>query len=202
MTSDEDDVNSENPFEVSRVLGGTTIYQKTYASPYDFDLEGNLIVCGSHLILPPICVHTGATEDLVEIQKHTVFPSMKLVVVQKFCYVIMFMARSEKVRREKIASALSVITTIGVALLVAALLFKGRWMAILFPTGLLIASLSLVLLNRHNLPLKLVRYRAPGVYWVRGFSKSFLAQLAREKLNALAETSHAIETDTKPSLEM
>lgn len=202
MASDEEKVSSDNPLEVSRVLGDTAIFQKAYASPYDFDLEGHLIVCGSHLILPPICVYTGATEDLVEIQRHTVFPSMRLVVVQKFCYVVMFIARSEQARRAKIASFLGVITVIGIALLIVALLLKERETAILFPIGLLIASLSLVLSNRNNLPLKLVRYRAPGIYWVRGFSKAFLAQLAMNKLNGIGRPSDVTEADTKQSFEI
>ena len=202
MASDEDKVSSENPFEVSRVLGDTAIFQKAYASPYDFDLEGNLIVCGSHLILPPICVHTGATEDLVEVQRHTVFPSMRLVVVQRFCYVVMFMARSEQARRRKIASVLGVITAIGFALLMAAILLKRRQTAILFPIGLLIAGLSLLVLNRHNLPLKLVRYQAPGMYWVRGFPKAFLAQLAMSKLSDIGRPYDVTEADTKQRSEI
>jgi hypothetical protein len=195
MASDEEQVSSENPFEVSRVLSDTVNFQKAYASPYDFDLEVNLIVCGSHLILPPICVYTGATEDLVEIQRHTVFSSMRLVVVQRVCYVVTFMARSEQARRRKVVTVLGVITAIGSALLIAAFLLKGRQTAILFPIGLLIVGLSLLLLNHHNLPLKLMRYRAPGIYWVGGFSKAFLARLAIYKLNGIGRPSQITKAE-------
>lgn len=202
MASDEGNVNPENPFEVSQVLGDNAIPQAPYASPYDFDLEGNLIVCGSHLILPPICVHTGVTEDLVEIQRHTVFPSMKLVINQRSCYVISYVTRSEQSRRERIATMFGVITTIGFMLMVAAWLLKQRQTAILFPIGLVIAGVSLLLLHRHNLTLTLVRYKAPGLYWVRGFSKAFLAQLAMYKLNAVGQPSQLKDADTKSVFEI
>lgn len=45
MISDADNVNPENPFEASRVLGDNEFLQKANESPYDFDLDGNLIVC-------------------------------------------------------------------------------------------------------------------------------------------------------------
>ena len=41
MSSSEDHVTSDNPFEVSRVLGDNSISANPYVSPYDFDLEGN-----------------------------------------------------------------------------------------------------------------------------------------------------------------
>jgi hypothetical protein len=189
MGSSKDHVTSDNPFEVSRVLGDNSPSANPYASPYDFDLEGNLIVCGSHLILPPICVHTGETQDLVEIQRHTVFPSMRLVVNQRSCYVITYMTRSEQSRRERTAFIYRVITTIGSLLMVAALLLRQKQTAVLFPAGLVICGLSLLLLHRHNLPLQLVRYNAPGIYRVRGFSKAFLAHLAIYKLNDYGRSS-------------
>ncbi len=202
MTSDEDRVNAENPFEVSRVLGDNLIFQKPYASPYDFDLEGSLVVCGSHLILPPICVYTGVTEDLVEIQRHTVFPSMKLVINQRSCNVITYVTRSERYRRAKFMLIFGTICVLGFAMIMAPILLRWRQLAILLPVGIVATALSVLLLNRWNMPLQLVRYKAPGIYWVRGFSKAFLAQLAMYKVNDIGRTSQLKETDTKLKFEI
>ena len=202
MTSDEGNVKPENPFEVSQVLGDNAIPQTPYATPYDFDLEGNMIACGSHLILPPICVHTGVTEDLVEIQRHTVFPSMKLVINQRSCYVITYVTRSERYRRAKIMLIFGMIGVIGFAMIMAPILLRWRQLAILCPVGLVVTGFSVLLLNRWNMPLQLVRYKAPGIYWVRGFSKAFLAQLAIYKVNDIGRSSQLKDADTKPSVEI
>lgn len=174
---------SENPFEVSAFYGDNAVPQEPYSSPYDFDLEGNLIICGSHLILPSICVYTGATEDLVAQQKQTEFPSMKLVVVQRSCSITMYVANTEKARRAKWSLIWGAVGVIGFTAAMTTLLARDRQYAILFPVGIAIACLSLFLLSRWNLPLQLVRYKAPGHYWVKGFPTAFLLRLAMDKLS-------------------
>ena len=193
---------SENPFEVSKLYSDIAIPRKPYDSPYDFDLEDNLIVCGSSLNLPPICVYTGVMDDIVGFQKHTIFPSMKLVIVQRSCSVVMFVARSELARRRRRALIPGITGLAGFALAIGTLLLQEVRLMILFPIGVFIACVSLFLFNRQSMPLQLVRYKAPGIYWVRGFPKSFLAQLAKYKLNDIGQPSKVTEADTRQSFEI
>lgn len=195
-------MTSENPFEVSTLFRDSAIPRKPYESRYDFDLEDNLIVCGSNLNLPPICVYTGVTDDIVPFQKQTMFPSMKLVIVQRSVSVLMFAARSELARRGRRSLILGVTGFAGFALAIGTLLMQEARLAILFPIGVFIACVSLFLFNRQSMPLQLVRYKAPGIYWVRGFSKAFLAQLAMDKVNHIGRTSHTTEADTRQSFEI
>lgn len=174
---------SENPFEVSSLYGDNSIPQALYSSPYEFDLDGNRIICGAHLILPSICIYTGATEDLVAQQKQTEFPSMKLVVVQRSCSITMYVANAEKARRTKRSLIWGAVGLFGFATAMAAILVRDPQFAILFPIGIAASCVSLFLLNRWSLPLQLVRYKAPGHYWVKGFPTKFLALLAMDKLS-------------------
>lgn len=180
---------SENPFEVSSLYGVNASIQKPYASPFDFDLEDNLVVCGSQLILPRICVHTGVTDDLVQEERKTEFPSMKVVIVQRSCSITLFVSRTERARRQKVALILITIGATGFLTAIAALLLQERRLAILFPIGVVVACVSLFLFNRWNMPLQLVRYRAPGIHWVKGFSQSFLEALALSKLTAIGQST-------------
>lgn len=188
MTAGHGNAESENPFAVSTLFCDNAVLHTPYASPFDFDLENNLVVCGPRLILPAICVHTGATDDLMQVNKQTEFPSMKLVLTQRSCSVTMSVARSEKMRRTRMALIIGLIGVSGFAMAFSPVLFQERRLALLFPIGIFIACLSLFFLNRWSMPLQLVRYKEPGIYWIRGFSKSFLEQLSMHRLNAVDRT--------------
>ena len=174
---------SENPFEVSAFYGDNAHPQQPFESLYDFDVDGRLIVCGALLVLPRICVYTGVTEDLVAQQKRTEFPSMKLVVVQRSCSITMYVAHTVKARRAKWSLIWGAVGAIGFTAAMTTLLVRDWQFIILFPVGIAAACVSLFLISRWNLPLQLVRYKAPGHYWVKGFPAAFLSRLAMDKLS-------------------
>ncbi|MBL8813239.1 MAG: hypothetical protein JNM43_23930 [Planctomycetaceae bacterium] len=60
----------DNPYEV--LNAGETVSESAYPTgESDFQITGDLIVCGHSVSLPGCCVKTGATEDLIRYEHKT-----------------------------------------------------------------------------------------------------------------------------------
>ena len=170
--------DSDNPFAVSRHCTGLPDAVFTAASPTDFVVLNDVIVCGKQVILPKICALTGTTEDLVPVTVRTQFPSFKLVVVQRYCNVTYFISRSRRTRLR-----LRTLATIALALSAVALIILGASIND-FRFGPLVALLGILMFGAvfvsalFNSPsLRLERFESPNTYSIRGFSQSYLQEI-------------------------
>ena len=144
-----------------------------------FTVEGDLLVCGAFLILPEICVFTGATEDLVVRTSVVQYPSFRLVIFRRECRIQYYLAWAEDRKRRRI----SFLTTGGIIfgfILMFASIPTG--MFVLFAIGPILSLILLFvkfLLNvTIGLNLRIAGFNAPGTYRIRGFPMPFLATLS------------------------
>jgi hypothetical protein len=167
----------QNPYEVLNV-DPAPLSNVTNSSNW-FTVEGDLLVCGAFVILPEICVFTGATEDLVVRTAVAQYPSFRLVIFRRECRIQYYLTQAEDSKRRRI----SFLTTGGI-------IFGLMLMFASIPTGMYVLLaigpiLSLILwfvkflLNAAvGLNLCIAGFKAPRTYRIRGFPMPFLATLA------------------------
>ena len=84
-------------------------------------------MCGAFLILPEICVFTGATEDLVVRTAVVQYPSFRLVIFRRQCRIQYYLTWAEDRKRRRI----SFLTTGGI-------IFGLMLMFASIPTGMFV----------------------------------------------------------------
>jgi len=91
----------ENPYEVLNV--DISPPNAEFAVPNWYRVEGDRLVCGPAVQLPPICIFAGATEDLELCPVQAQFGSFRLVIIQRTCSIEYFVSRKEHKRRGRIS---------------------------------------------------------------------------------------------------
>jgi len=167
----------QNPYEVLNVdpapLGDAE------KSPSWFSIEGDLLVCGRFLILPEICVFTGATEDLVVRNVDIQYSFFRLVIIRRQCRIQYCLTWAEDWKRRRISYVTTGGIVLGFVLMIASIPTE---MIVLVAIGAILSLFSgvvkLILNPFIGLNLCIARFEAPGTYKIRGFSVPFLATLA------------------------
>ena len=164
----------ENPFAVAESCTGARA-AASLATVNDFRVDGDLLVCGRSVRLPAICLYTGATEDLIAVTQNSQYPSMKLVLHQRTCRLTYHVTRSGNRSRD-----LTRIACVIAGLLGGVVAGIGMTMTtgLFFLTGVFIIALASIVFSRLRPPLRLVQFRAPDMFWIRGFPLPYLQRLA------------------------
>ena len=180
-------MNTENPFEVSKLCSGTIQADSPFTGPGMFRVEGDALVCGHPMVLPRICARGLTSDNLVE--KHTLvqFASFRPVLVQRSCSVTYFVNKSST-RSGLVVFAVSIGLIVVAFLLITILHYwkttfsasqgflpADRFIVI----GLLIILGAFLWWKRDPIRLTLVSYDAPGIYRIRGFSQKYLDAISR-----------------------
>ena len=171
-------MNTENPFEVSKLCSGTALAESPFTNPGMFRVEGDVLVCGHPVVLPRICARGLTSDNLVAKDAMVQFASFRPVLVQRRCWVTYFVSQSYT-RRGLVVFAVSIGVIAAVFLLIATF-FQSR---VSGPTGvhigLLLIAAAVLWWKRGPIRLKLVSYEAPGIYRIRGFSQNYLDTISR-----------------------
>ncbi len=176
--------NSDNPFAVSSLFqGGHVLGRQDVPPPSWFRVLGKLLICGPVVVLPAICAITLSEENLEPTRVLVNYPSLKIVITMRSCDVIYFRSRAVKIRRWITGTLCAFGFIGGIALLFfAAMPMDARVSALIACIGLLLILISILVLSFQSPRLRLVRYEAPGMHYIKGFSKRFLARLADHPL--------------------
>ncbi len=180
-------MNEHNPYAVSPEFSGAADASFDGTSPTQFQVSGDLLICGSKVILPPVCVVTGDSHDLVTVSQQTQFPSFKIVVIQRSCHVVYWLSRRIQKRRRLLATIFATLIGLGIAeVFVGSQLNSQRsgLIGFLGITGWAAILVGMICLAATTHTLKLVRYEAPNTYWVRGFNKGFLSKVSAMQQSA------------------
>ena len=173
--------NEQNPYEVLAVDSKLPPGFATNANWYA--VEDALLVCGTGVELPGICVFTGATEDLVQCTKVAQFASFRLVITQRACLIKYFVSRKEQKRRTRnLVLFVCAFFLFGV-LMVAGIAAKSEAITVF---GLVLTSIAgmvlMIVAVIQELNLRMAGYEAPGIFRIRGFPKPFLAKLTERNI--------------------
>lgn len=171
--------DSSNPFEVSSLFQGANVQEQQKVPPSSwFFVSGNLLICGPAVVLPSLCAINLSEETLEPTRVWVNYPTMKFVITMRTCNVLYFLSRPARVRRS-ICRTLCILSFIaGIAFLPTATIPASQMVSSLMAvTGLSLIPLSILVLSFQRPRLRLIRYEAPGIYYIKGFSKRFLDKL-------------------------
>ena len=187
----------ENPYAVPESVSGLNPYLSAAPMPTDhFYVDGDLIMCGTPVELPAICVVTGETEDLVLIQKTVAWAPKWIyvtllagllillivyLIVRKQCKVSYYMSR--RLRNRKRWMVFSGFLCWGI--LVLSMIAAGNYdlpeifdlPEVFVPMGLIAFITSLVLFVLAQLPVTVARQENGVRFWLKGFKPAFFDQL-------------------------
>ena len=164
----------ETPFAVAESCTGAQV-AASLATVNDFRVDGDLLVCGRAVRLPEICLYTGATEDLIAVTQFSQYPSMKLVLRQRTCGLTYYVDRSKKGSRDVKRIVCVIGGLFGGVVAGIGMTKTTGW---LFLAGIFIIAVASIVFSRLRPPLGLVKFRAPDMFWIRGFPLSYLQRLA------------------------
>ena len=192
-------MNTENPFEVSKLCSGAVKAGSPFTSPEMFRVEGDVLVCGHPMVLPRICARGLTSDNLVE--KHTLvqFASFRPVLVQRSCSVTYFVNKSST-RSGLVVFAVSIGLIAGVFSLIELLhlMITNSASQDLLRAGVYIIGIGLLVIvgaflwrKQDSIHLTLVSYETPGIYRIRGFSQKYLAAISRHVADLATNISSA-----------
>ncbi|MBL8809346.1 MAG: hypothetical protein JNM43_04135 [Planctomycetaceae bacterium] len=172
-------MTEDNPYSVSpECIGGMNAQEGLPVG--GFQIDGDRIVCGNSVALPPICVFTGAKDDLIQLTSVAQYGSWRLVVRQhsvRCLYYVSQTLHSQHQMFRRVGSgsiALGFATMLGGPFLASESSLGG----FLFLLGLLIAVVGFVVSYFGDLRLWIVRHRG-NQYWIGGLRPKFFAELQR-----------------------
>ncbi len=185
-------MDEENPYAAPESVSGFAPALATSGFPSDrFYVDGSLIMCGTPVALPAICVITGETEDVVLVKKTvtwvpkwiyiTLFAGGIVVllivylIVRKECKTSYYLSRRLRNRKRWMIFGGVVGFFGGFVLMIAGA--DSQVPEILVPLGLFSLIGSLVLLVLGQPPVKAVRHENGVKFWLTGFKQPFFDQL-------------------------
>lgn len=185
-------MDEENPYAAPESVSGFAPALSISGFPSDrFYVDGSLIMCGTPVALPAICVITGETEDVVLVKKTvtwvpkwiyiTLFAGGIVVllivylIVRKECKTSYYLSRRLRNRKRWMIFGGVVGFFGGFVLMIAGA--DSQVPEILVPLGLFSLIGSLVLLVLGQPPVKAVRHENGVKFWLTGFKQPFFDQL-------------------------
>ena len=170
----------ENPYAVpDSAMGGDSVATSQYPTER-FYVDGNLIMCGSPVALPAICVVTGETEDIVLIKKTvtwvpkwiylTLLVSLLVLaivylIVRKECKTTYYLSRRLRNRKRWMIFGGFVAFIGGFVVMIAG--GDSQIPQVLVPLGLVSIIGSLVLFVMGQLPISAQRQERGTTFWLK-----------------------------------
>ena len=165
-------------------------------SPDVFYVDGDQIRCGPTVRLPPICVKTGETEDLVEVRKTLAHAPgwiylllllnlcvllVVYLIVKKSCNVTYYMKREvrNKYRLYNVSAVLCLIAAVGLFIGLVDSVDNGGAHPALMLVPLVLLLTGLVLLVLGSQLLTIARHVDGQQFWLKGFGQGFFDELER-----------------------
>ena len=186
----------ENPYAAPESVSdfAPSVAPSGYA-PDRFYVDGKLIMCGTTVELPLICVLTGDSDDLVKVTKtisslpkwlfvFLLFGVLGIILfvvlrltLQKKCQVSYYLSRSSR----NLRLFLAVVGWVGFFASLAFMIIAGN-MGVAAPEIFLVTSLVamvgfLVMAVLGQLPIRVDRHENGVKFWLKGFKQPFFDQL-------------------------
>lgn len=184
-------MDEENPYAAPESVSGFAPALAMSGFPTDrFYVDGNLIMCGTPVALPAICVITGETEDVVLVKKTVTWVPKWIyitllagvlillivyLIVRKECKTSYYLSRRLRNRKRWMIFGGVVGFFGGFGLMIAGA--DSQVPEILVPVGLISLIGSLVLLVLGQPPVKAERHENGVKFWLKGFKQPFFDQL-------------------------
>jgi hypothetical protein len=171
-------MTNDNPFAAPEFPGE----QDERLSPLGyFVVDGQRILCGRTVQLPPVCVVTGKKEDLFPQRESICFPSFRLVVSQRWVDCHFFVHRTVHARRVFVRRVAGILLAIGWLLLIGP--FVLALLGIFNAVGMVPIGGLLLLVGRLTVVLSGSRLRVAAAVdnqraLISGFSPEFFAGMA------------------------
>jgi hypothetical protein len=168
------ELTAENPFAVSELCTGSQ-NSKVLEDPLRYQIEGDCLICGDTVRLPPVCPFTLQTDDLVPRTFQARYPTFRIVLIGRECQIHYSVSR--RVAGYDTLLRIGCVTAMLLGILL--ILFVGPRSGPTFVAGIVLVFGAVILVNVRRLALTLHAYRPPGRYYIRGFSHEFLAECKR-----------------------
>ncbi|MBC7966455.1 MAG: hypothetical protein H7Z17_11100 [Fuerstia sp.] len=189
-------MDEENPYAASESVSGFAPALAMSGFPTDrFYVDGSLIMCGTTVELPEICVLTGDRDDLVKVTKTIswlpkwysvliLFGLIGIIVYivlrvtqQKKCNAGYYLSRSSRNFRR----FLTVVGWLGFTASIVFMIVAGNMdivsADILLVTGIVAIFGFLVMAILGQLPIRIDRHENGVKFWLKGFKQPFFDQL-------------------------
>lgn len=189
-------MDEENPYAASESVSGFAPALAMSGFPTDrFYVDGSLIMCGTTVELPEICVLTGDRDDLVKVTKTIswlpkwysvliLFGLIGIIVYivlrvtqQKKCNASYYLSRSSRNFRR----FLTVVGWLGFTASIVFMIVAGNMdivsADILLLTGIVAIFGFLVMAILGQLPIRIDRHENGVKFWLKGFKQPFFDQL-------------------------
>lgn len=167
-------MSEENPYSVSpECIGGENAREGVPSG--GFVVDGDKIICGNSVGLPPICIFTGLRDDLVPLTVVAQYSSWRLVIRQHSVRCLLFVRRSlyQQHRRNRIGG--TVLAVLGLFVM-----FGGPILLVAPPVtfllGIVLVVLGFILTQTQQVVLWIHRHRG-NQYWIEGIRPQFFSAL-------------------------
>lgn len=189
-------MDEENPYAAPESVSGFAPALAMSGFPSDrFYVDGNLIMCGTAVELPEICVLTGDRDDLVKVTKTVswlpkwysfllLFGLIGIIVFivlrltqQKKCHAGYYLSRSSRNFR-RFLTGVGWLGFIGsIVFMIVAGNMEIVAAEILLVTGIVAMVGFLVMALFGQLPIRIDRHENGVKFWLKGFKQPFFDQL-------------------------
>lgn len=107
-------MTNDNPFAAPETSSNQNNQPEQDGS---FEIIGQQVLCGRMVLLPPVCVVTGRTDDVVSQHQSLCFPWYRIVISQRWVECYFFLHRSRHQRQVFVRRAATAIHIMGWSLL-------------------------------------------------------------------------------------
>jgi len=178
----DDWVDESNPYAPPKCQLSS---QRANYQTSGFQVDGQLIRCGTELRLPPICVRTGGTTDLKEVTKtlkhspvwaYMVGGVILALIMQRSCKVTYFL--SDVARRKQKTLLLIGLGIMGLGIVVIAIGAAMNIPDVMVPIGILVifGGLITAVISQHV--LKINKRDGSTIFWIGGCKPGFFETLS------------------------
>jgi LSD1 subclass zinc finger protein len=182
----DDWVDESNPYAPpkSQLSSQRANYQTS-----GFQVDGQLIRCGTELRLPPICVRTGGTTDLTEVTKtlkhspvwaYMVGGVILALIMQRSCKVTYFLSDVARKKQKKLL--LIGLGIMGLGIIVMAIGAAMNIPDAMVPIGILVIVGGLITAILSQQSLKINKREGSTIFWIGGFKPAFFETLSGNSL--------------------
>jgi hypothetical protein len=169
-------MNSSNPFAVIDVAQPADAAGR---SPHWFTIvDGRCIGCGRQVQLPPVCIHTGAVQQITPWITGVRFPAYRLILRQQQVQCQYYLHNSIGSRMRLLRRIGGLLTFAGLASLFAPVVFASSVAVIMAALGVPISLIGRLIASFAEPGLRIHRYGPDGTFVLRGIRKPFFDTLA------------------------
>lgn len=172
-----------NPYQASHQFDPASAF-----SPFDitdFQISEPYIVCGPQVLLPEVCVLTGATSNLVSVRKSVTVRPFRFTWTQLQCEVTFSLARVVY-DRHRLFERGALLLLGGLVTLVFAMFFSSLFLCAVAGVCMAAGAVLSVIGAFTQVKLFVIHHDRHRVFWLEGFAPPFFEQVQRLRFSSSA----------------